>query len=188
MRILIYGSKEFAATVGDLVRHCGHEVAGMVDDFNVGAGIVGNLDFVARNFPSSEFGFAVAIGYSNIPARWKAWERIRAAGYRAPALIHPRAYVADNVAVGDGCMVMAGAIVDVRAKLGELVVVWPGACINHDAEVGSNTFVSPNATLCGSSVIGPGTFIGAAAAVADHSRVPASSFIKMNSIFKGGRQ
>lgn len=188
MRLLIYGSKEFAATVADLVRHCGHEVAGMVDDFNVGAGIVGNLDFVAKNFPPSEFDFAVAIGYSNIPARWRAWERIRDAGYRAPALVHPRAYVADNAEVGEGVMVMAGAVVDVRAHLEELVVVWPGACINHDARVGRNTFVSPNATLCGSVVIGPDTFIGAAAAVADHSQVPASSFIKMNSLFKDGRQ
>lgn len=188
MRVLIYGSKEFAATVADLVRHCGHEVAGMVDDFNVGAGIVGNLNFVAENFSPSDFGFAVAIGYSNIPARWDAWERIRAVGYRAPALVHPRAYVADNCVVGEGCMVMAGAIVDVRAQLGELVVVWPGACINHDAKVGRNTFVSPNATLCGSSVIGPHTFIGASAAVADHSEVPAGTFIKMNSIFKGGRR
>ncbi|MBS0172971.1 MAG: hypothetical protein JSR64_02940 [Nitrospira sp.] len=188
MRLLIYGSREFALTVADLVRHCGHEVAGMVDDFNLGEGIVGNLDSAAKNFPPTEYGFAVAIGYSNIPARWKAWERIRAAGYRAPVLVHPRAYVADNAVVGEGCMVMAGAIVDVRAQLGELVVVWPGACINHDATVGKNTFVSPNATLCGSVVIGPDTFIGAASSVADHSHVPPSSFIKMNSVFKDNRQ
>ncbi|MBS0510334.1 MAG: hypothetical protein JSR42_03985 [Proteobacteria bacterium] len=188
MRLLIYGSREFASTVADLVRHCGYEVAGMVDDFNIGAGIVGNLDAAAKIFPPGEYGFAVAIGYSNIPARWQAWERIRAAGYRAPALVHPRAYVADNAVIGEGCMVMAGAVVDVRAQLGELVVVWPGACINHDVAVGKNTFISPNATLCGSVVIGADTFIGAASSVADHSHVPASSFIKMNSVFKDNRQ
>src|SRR5574337_588135 len=71
MRLLIYGSREFAATVSDLVRHCGHELMGMVDDFNVGAGIIGNLGIAAANFPPSEYGFAIAIGYSNIPARWK---------------------------------------------------------------------------------------------------------------------
>lgn len=188
MRLLIYGSKEFSTTVSDLAKHCGHEVVGMVDDFNIGANIVGNLDFAIKAFPPSEYGFAVAIGYSNIPGRRKAWERIHAAGYQAPALIHPRAYVADSAFVGEGSMVMAGAIVDVRAQLGEIVVVWPGACISHDTTVGSNTFVSPNATLCGSSVIGSDTFIGAAAAIADHCQVPASSFIKMNSIFKGVRQ
>ena len=188
MRLLIYGSKEFASTVADLARHCGHNVVGLVDDFNTSVDIVGNLDSVATKFSPTEYGFALAIGYSNIPARWKAWERIRAAGYQAPTLVHPRAYVADNAAVGEGSMIMAGAIIDVRAQLEELVVVWPGACINHDARLGNNTFVSPNATVCGSAVIGPDTFIGAAATVADHSRVPSSSFIKMNSIFKDGRQ
>ena len=188
MRLLIYGSREFASTVADLIRHCGHEVAGMVDDFNVGTGIVGKFDSAVQRFPPSEYGFVVAIGYSNIPARWKAWERIRAAGYGAPALVHPRAYVADNALVGEGSMIMAGAIVDVRAQLGELVVVWPGACINHDVRVGKNTFVSPNATLCGSVVVGSDSFIGAAAAIADHSHVPDCSFIKMNSIFKDGWQ
>lgn len=183
MRLLIYGSKEFARTVVELARHCGHDVAGAVDDYNAGAGILGTFDFVCEAYPPSEYGFAVAIGYSNIPARWTAWERIRAAGYRAPALVHPRAYVADSATLGEGSMVMAGAIVDVRAVLGDLVVVWPGACINHDATVGDNTFVSPNATLCGSVRVGRDSFIGAAAAIADHCEVPASSFIKMQTRF-----
>lgn len=188
MRLLIYGSKEFAATVAELVRHCGHDVIGMVDDFNAGPGIVGTFDSVTKDFPASDYGFAVAIGYSNIPARWAAWERIRAAGYRAAPLVHPRAYVADSAAVGEGAMVMAGAVVDVRAQLGELAVVWPGACINHDAIVGENSFVSPNATICGSAVIGRDCFVGAASAIADHAVVPPSSFIKMSSAYKGSRQ
>jgi len=44
MRLLIYGSKEFASTVADLARHCGHNVVGLVDDFNTSVDIVGNLD------------------------------------------------------------------------------------------------------------------------------------------------
>ncbi|MBN8441192.1 MAG: hypothetical protein J0M28_05730 [Thauera sp.] len=188
MRLLIYGSKEFAATVAELAQHCGHAVIGMVDDFSGGAGIVGTFDAVTRDFPASDYGFAVAIGYSNIPARWAAWERIRAAGYRAPALRHPRAYVADSAVVGEGAMVMAGAVVDVRAQLGELTVVWPGACINHDVIVGENSFISPNATICGSAVIGRDSFIGAASAIADHVVVPPASFIKMNSSYKGNRR
>lgn len=188
MRLLIYGSKEFAATVAELIQHCGHEVIGMVDDFSTSPGIVGTFDSVTRDFPACDYGFAVAIGYSNIPARWKAWERIRTAGYRAPALVHPRAYVAGSAIVGEGAMIMAGAIVDVRARLGELTVVWPGACINHDAIVGDNSFVSPNATVCGSAVIGRDSFLGAASAIADHVVVPPNSFIKMNSSYKVNRQ
>ena len=179
MRLLIYGSKDFAATVAELVRHCGHKVVGMVDDFNSGSGILGNLDGVNKSHPPPEYGIAMAIGYSNIPARWTAWERIKLAGYSAPALIHPRAYVADTASVGEGAMVMAGAIVDVRAEIGDLAVLWPNTCINHDSKIGSNTFVSPSATICGFANIGPHSFIGAGAVIADHCQVPDMSFIKM---------
>ena len=179
MRLLIYGSKEFAATVGELVRHCGHEVAGMVDDYSSGPGILGDLSSVIHSHPPTEYGVAMAIGYTNISARWAAWEKIRAAGYSAPALVHPRAYVADTARVGEGSMVMAGAIVDVRAVIGDLTVLWPGSCVNHDTVIGHNTFVSPNSTLCGFVNVGPNSFIGAGSVIVDHCQVPEASYVKM---------
>lgn len=187
MRLLIYGSKDFALTVKDLARHCAYEVIGMVDDFNEGNGVLGTLDKVASIYPPSEYAMAIAIGYSNIPARWQAWRRVCAAGYSAPNLVHPRAYVADTATLGVGVMVMAGAVVDTRAKLGDLSVVWPGACVNHDVHVGDNCFISPNATLCGHVSIGEDTFVGAGAVIADHSRLPAGSFLKMHSSYSGNR-
>lgn len=188
MRFLIYGSKEFALTVAELIRHCGFESVGMVDDYTSGPGILGDLDHVTRAYPPSGYGFAIAIGYTNIQARWQAWKRVQALGYRTPALVHPRAYVADTAHIGAGCMVMAGGIVDVRAQIGDLVVVWPGACINHDAKIGDNSFVSPNATVCGFSSIGSHCFIGAGAAIADHCDVPDASFVKMQSRYTGVRR
>lgn len=187
MRLLIYGSRDFARTVADLIRHCGHEPVGMVDDFRRDGDILGGLDEVAKSHPAADCGIAIAIGYSDIPARWRAWERVRAAGYRAPALVHPRAYVADTARLGEGVMVMAGAIVDTRAELGDLAVVWPGACINHDARVGCNSFISPNATLCGYARVGQDCFVGAAAAIADHGELPPSSFLKMQARHARGR-
>ena len=183
MRLLIYGSKDFAATVTELVRHCGHVPVGMVDDFNSGPGILGSLADVTRSHPPTEYGIAIAIGYNNIQARWTAWEKVRTVGYRAPVLIHPRAYVADTAQIGDGSMVMTRAIVDVRAELGELTVLWPGACVNHDASLGSNTFISPNATVCGFVMAGADCFVGAGAVITDHIQVPAGAFIKAGSVY-----
>ena len=188
MHLLIYGSKEFAQTVTDLLHDCGHQAAGLVDDYATGPGIVGTFDTAIRRYPPSEFGFAVAIGYSNLPARRKVGQRIHAAGYRMLALVHPRAYVADTAHLGQGSMVMAGAIVDTRATIGELGVVWPGACINHDSIIGENTFVSPNAIVCGCSRIGADSFIGAGAAIRDHCELPAGSFVPMLQRYTGGRQ
>lgn len=183
MRLLIYGSKDFAATVAELVRHCGHEVVGMVDDYNSGPGIIGSLTDVSRSHPPTEYGIAMAIGYNNIQARWAVWERVRATGYHAPALIHPHAYVANTAQIGEGSMVMTRAIVDARAELCALTVLWPGACVNHDACLGSNTFISPNATVCGFVMVGAHCFVGAGAVITDHVKVPDGAFIKAGSVY-----
>ena len=186
MQILIYGSSDFAPTVIELARACGHEPVGMVDDFNQKEGVLGSLAEVTRSHPPAAFGMALAIGYKDLAGRWAAWQRLRSAGYHTPALIHPRAYVADSAVVGFGSMVMAGSLVDVRARIGEAAVLWPGACVNHDASVGDNCFLSPNTTLCGFVQLGANSFVGANAAIADRSAVPPGSFIKMLSRYPRG--
>ena len=179
MRLLIYGSSDFAPTVIELVRACGHEAVGLVDDTRPGPEILGSLEQVTRSHRPGDYGIALAIGYKNLAGRWLAWLRACEAGYEAPALVHPRAYVADSAYVGAGSMVMAGAVVDVRATVGEVAVLWPGVCVNHDTSIGANCFLSPNATLCGFVHLGANSFVGAGAAIADRSEVPPSSFIKM---------
>lgn len=179
MRLLIYGSGDFAPTVIELVRACGHEAVGLIDDTRVGPDVLGSLEQVMQSHPPQDYGIALAIGYKNLAGRWIAWLRARAAGYDAPVLIHPRAYVADSARVGAGSMVMAGALVDVRASVGAATVLWPGVCVNHDSSIGANCFISPNATLCGFVQLGENSFVGAGAAVADRSQVPPSSFIRM---------
>jgi len=180
MKLLIIGSRDFAQTVATLARDCGHEPSGFVDDFNTGGVIIATSDSIPRSHPPDQYGIAIAIGYKHLPARWRAWQQLQQAGYAAPPLIHPRAYVAADARIGAGSMVMAGALIDMRVQLGEIVVAWPGACINHDAVIGDNTFLSPNATVCGHARIGAACFIGAAAAIVDHAVVPADTFLPMS--------
>lgn len=185
MRVLVYGAGGFACTVIELLSACGHDPAGLVDDIRQDADILGNLQAVIRSHPPSEYGIALAIGYNNLIGRWAAWMQARLAGYEAPALIHPRAYVAPSARVAAGCMVMAGALVDVRANVGEATVLWPGVCVSHDTTIGANCFLSPNSTVCGNVSLGANSFVGAGAAIVDRCEVPASSFIPMLGRYTG---
>lgn len=185
MRLLIYGSKKFADTVSELAVDCGHEVAGRIDDFSSGPGILGTLEEVSRSHLSGEYGSAIAVRYAQLAARWNAWQRVLALGYRAPDLVHPRAYVARSAKVGVGTMVMAGALVDVRATVGAIGVIWPGACISHDCAVRDNSFISPNPTLCGDVELGAHSFVGAGAALVDRCSVPPASRIGMLGSYTG---
>ncbi|MBT9501031.1 MAG: hypothetical protein IV092_07285 [Burkholderiaceae bacterium] len=188
MRLLMYGAGDFARTVEILARDCGHEVLGCIDDTAQNPHALGTFSAVCESHPPADCGVVMAIGYRDLGSRWKAWLRLRAAGYASPALIHPRAYVAAQAVLADGCQVMAGAVVDVRSSVGEASVLWPCANVNHDSRVGANCFVSPSATLCGFVQIGDGSFIGAGAVVVDHCVVPPHSFIKAASLTRGPRQ
>ena len=183
MRLLVYGSGEFGVLVRDLLECCGHEFAGYINDFTAGPGIRGTYEHCKNEYPPREYGIAVAIGYRDLAARWRAFENVARDGWPLPALIHPAAYVRDPARIGRGSMIMAGAIVDVNASVDEIVVLWPGVVLNHDSRVEANTFVSPNATICGFCTIGRDSFIGAGSVIVDHVEVPAKTFVRAGRVY-----
>ena len=176
-KLLVYGSKEFGQVIRDLIPQSGNEFAGFADDVNTGPGVIGDFSESLARCPPDKFEMVIAIGYRNLQARWAAYQKAKAAGYSFPKLIHPRAYVRNWEAVGDGSIVMAGALVDMNASLEELVVLWPGAVVNHHSSIGRNVFLSPNSTVCGFVEIGADSFVGAGAVITDHVAVPAGSFM-----------
>ncbi|MEE2906800.1 MAG: hypothetical protein VX527_03110 [Planctomycetota bacterium] len=185
MNILIYGSREFGQVVRELLRVTDHHFCGFIDDMHSGEEVLGTWDQCHNRFSPADTGVVVAVGYRNLQARWTVFERVRDAGFDSPSLIHPLSIIASTAVIGDGCLIMAGAIVDTRAQLDQLVVAWPGAIVNHDSIVECNTFLSPGATVCGSSRVKSNTFLGAGAIVTDHVTVPENSFVKAGSVFSG---
>ncbi len=183
MKLLVYGSREFGRVIRDLLIVCGHEFAGYVDDMYTGEQFVGTYSAARLLHPPASCGMLIAIGYGHLEARWKVYQQVIANGYCVPTLIHDRAYVRDPEAIGRGAVVMAGAVVDVSARLGQLTVLWPGAVVNHNSVVGANTFISPNATVCGFATVGQSCFIGAGAVIVDHRSVPDGSFVKAGQVF-----
>ncbi|MCS6774935.1 MAG: hypothetical protein RMJ43_13885 [Chloroherpetonaceae bacterium] len=181
--VLVYGAGDFGQVIRDLVAQCGYPFAGFIDDITDGPEVLGTYASVRRTHLPEEHAIAIAIGYRHLAARWQVYRRVCADGYATPALIHPRAYVRDPGAVGAGAFIMAGAIVDVGATVGELAVLWPGSNVSHHCAVGANTFLSPGAIVCGFTRVGHGCFLGAGAVVVDHMEVPPAQFIKAGTVY-----
>jgi UDP-3-O-[3-hydroxymyristoyl] glucosamine N-acyltransferase len=183
MNILIYGSKIFGQVVRELVLNLGHHFCGFIDDFDQGVEIIGSYDQVKKQYSNKSYSIAIAIGYKNLLTRWQIYQKVMADGYLVPALIHQDAYVTTPHNIANGAIIMARSIVDIRAKIGELVTIWPGAIVNHDSTISANTFLSPGAIVCGSSYIGENTFVGAGAIIVDHQNLPPNSFIKAGRVY-----
>ena len=178
MKLLVYGSGVFGGVARILLEECGHEFAGFIDDVSSGPEVLGGFDAVVRSHSANAYGCVNAVGYKDLVARQRVTDRVLAAGYAMPALVHPRAVVGASSRVAAGAFVMAGALVDAKVEIGAHVVIWGGAVVSHDSVVGANTFLSPNSTICGCCRIGPHCFVGAAASVLDHAEVPGGTRIK----------
>ena len=186
MKLLIYGSKDLAKVLRELVGHSGHDFIGFVDDFAPkGPEVVGTYAEALRlHPPSAGVGMVMGIGYNHLDARMEAWCRVCADGYETPVIAHQTAIVAPSARIGPGCVLMAGAIVDVFTEIDDCCVLWPGAVVNHDCRIGVNCFISPGAVVCGFVNMGKSCFIGAAAVVVDHRSVPDGAFVKARAVYK----
>jgi UDP-3-O-[3-hydroxymyristoyl] glucosamine N-acyltransferase len=61
--------------------------------------------------------------------------------------VHPTAVIGECVTMGEGCAVMAGAVVGARARVGRGVVIHPHVVVGEDVEIGDETVLFPNVTL-----------------------------------------
>ncbi|QHC05393.1 hypothetical protein GRQ40_16645 [Anoxybacillus sp. PDR2] len=183
-KVIVYGSKEFAKLIKQLVINCGHEFVGFIDDLEPHKDeVLGSFEDVRKKYSTSEYCIVYGIGYNSLSARWNIYNKVLSYGYETINLIHPTAIIDKTSIMGKGLIVMAGVIVDTNVKLGDLVVLWPGTVVSHDSEIESNCFLSPNSTICGFTKIGSSSFIGAGATVVNNTHVPPNSFIKAGSVF-----
>lgn len=79
--------------------------------------------------------------------------------------IHSSAIISTRAKVGNGCMVLHGAIVQAQTVIGDHVIINTAASIDHDCEINNFVHVAPRAVLCGRVKVGEGALIGAGAVV-----------------------
>ncbi|WP_341659347.1 acetyltransferase [Vibrio sp.] len=82
-----------------------------------------------------------------------------------PVLIHPAATVSKYALVGDGTVVMAGAVVNPFSNIGSSCILNTSATVDHDCILGDGVHISPGANLAGGVQIGVGSWVGIGASV-----------------------
>jgi sugar O-acyltransferase (sialic acid O-acetyltransferase NeuD family) len=80
---------------------------------------------------------------------------------RFASIIHESAVFSRRADLGEGTVVMEGAIVKVNTSLGKHVIINTGSSIDHDCQISNYAHVAPQVTLCGGTCVGQGTLVGA---------------------------
>ena len=107
----------------------------------------------------------VIVGIGNCTIRGQMHRLLKSAGGRLVTIVHPRAWVSPHAKLGDGCVVMAGAVINIGASIGDAGIVNTGATVDHDCILGEAVHISPGAHLAGDVRIGNASWIGIGAAV-----------------------
>ena len=117
---------------------------------------------------------AVVIGVGGVGdtgPRRRLFELSTGLGFEVLPIVHPSAIIADDVVRGCGATILAGAIINTGASIGDNAIVNTGAIIEHDVGVGRHVHVAPGATLAGGVTVEDEAHIGAGATVIQGLRI-----------------
>jgi len=98
-----------------------------------------------------------------IAARQAVFAHFKAQGYGFASVFHPSISIDPAVQLGEGCQVLAGAVLVHNAMIGDNVLINSRALIEHDCIIGAHSHVASGAVLCGGCEIGAAVHVGAGA-------------------------
>lgn len=193
-KIIIFGIGEYAMSVCDyFTEFTAYDVVG----FTVDAAYIKSdkfyahkliaFDKIEKSYSPKEYEMFIAVGSSRLNyLRADFYRKAKEKGYRLATFIHPLAYVAPHVTVGDNCIVMENSQIMTRSHIGNNVVIWPGASVSHDCTVKDNCYLVGG--MGGFCEIGENCFLGMRAIIADHLTIAKDNFITMASVIRKNTQ
>ncbi len=92
--------------------------------------------------------------------RIKLFQLLQEMDYTLPFIISPRAYVSKHAEIGDGTIVMHGAIINANAKVGRNCIINNKVLIEHDSDIRDHCHIATGAIINGEVTVGKESFIG----------------------------
>lgn len=161
-QLIIIGASGHGKVVADCAVKNGYEsIIFLDDDENVTH--CGKYKVVGRSKETASLPGDVIVAIGSFGFRRQIQTSIEER--RLVTLIHPNAVVGNDVEIGNGSIVMAGAVINPGSRLGKGVIVNTSSSIDHDCIIGDFVHVAVGAHLAGSVTVGDNSWIGAGAVV-----------------------
>ena len=161
----IYGASGHGKVVADIAKLCGYEKVIFIDD--------SKKEYISLQEYQKKYNYPIAWGIGDNEIRSKKAQLIK----EFVTLIHPKAIVADKVQIGEGSVVMAGAIINPSVSIGKHTIINTAAIVEHDCIIEDFVHIAPNCSLAGSVKIGKKSFIGIGSTVIQNISIGHNSII-----------
>ena len=92
--------------------------------------------------------------------RMELYELLKSLHFKLPIIESPLSYVSQHAQIGEGTIIMHGAIINANATIGKNCIINNKSLIEHDVIIGDHCHISTGAILNGGVSVGNGSFIG----------------------------
>ena len=165
-KLVIIGASGHGKVIADIALMCGYLDILFLDD-NAAVSQCAGFPVVGTTSMAGKLGdccdYIVAIG--NPMARERIQERIDG---RLAILVHPNATIGRRVEIGEGTVVMAGAVVNSDTVIGKGAIVNTCASVDHDCRISNYVHVSVGAHVAGTVDIRERTWLGIGSCVSNN--------------------
>lgn len=166
-QVLIYGGGGLGKMAVDILK-TRHElnIYGLIDKSKdvkdiMGIKSVGSNEDLDRLFAEGYRQIVNCVGFLNkAHYRRPIYEMLKEKGFIFPNVIHRSAIIEQSAVLGEGNMVMAGAIIGSDVKVESNCIINSGAIISHGCIIGSHCHITSGAVLAGDVIVGENTLIG----------------------------
>lgn len=169
-KLTIIGASGHGKVVADIARLNGYDEISFLDD-NTDVKKCGKYDVIGTTDLIEQIDGDFIVGVGNASVRKDMMERLNESKKKIVTLIHPNSVIAEDVAIGNGTVVMAGAVINPGTRIGDGVIINTCSSVDHDCIIGDNVHIAVGAHLCGTVSIGEMTWIGAGSTVSNNISV-----------------
>ncbi|MFR1517255.1 MAG: acetyltransferase [Clostridia bacterium] len=167
-KLAIVGASGHGKVIADIAKKVGYqEIVFLDDDRSINN--CGPYPVVGTSQDAKRIEADIIVGIGNASIRQRIQSNIGNA--QLITLIHPNAVIADDVKLGKGTVVMAGAVINTGTEVGDGVIVNTCASIDHDCVIEDYVHVAVGSHLCGTVTVGKKTWIGAGATVSNNVNI-----------------
>lgn len=172
----IIGASGHGKVVADIARKMGYEEIVFFDD-NQEVNHCGVYPVVGATKDILQHNCDAFVAIGNPGVRSRLMEQLEQSQKTLPVLVHPNAVVAEDVQLGLGTVVVAGAVVNPGAKIGKGCIINTCSSVDHDCVIGDYVHVAVGAHVAGTVQIQHHTWVGAGTTVSNNVNICANCMI-----------
>ncbi|SDF44122.1 acetyltransferase [Sporomusa acidovorans] len=141
------------------------------------------LENIESKFSPDRYKLFIALGYDKLNrSRMQFYQECKAKGYELVSYISSKAYIGNDVEIGDNCFILEGNVLQRKVKIGNDVTLWSGNHIGHRSAIGDHCFLSSHIAISGYCSIGQSCFLGINSCVADHISIEEDCVISAGAV------